>query len=801
MGYGGQMGYLVGRDAPNPNVDRVGFRDHALSMQVIETYARNIESKHALFVFDACFAGSVFDATRAIPEVIAEKTGRPVRQFITSGTADQQVPDTSIFRRQFVVALKGEGDLDKDGYVTGAELGQFLETSVTNYSRRSQTPQYGKLRDPLLDKGDFVFVVPGTEGPEVSETTDQDTVFWQSVVGSANPAMYGAYLARFPKGTYVEIAKIKIEELKQPQTAALTPSATPSGPLASDIREAQRLLSDLGYEPGPADGVTGTRTQIAVKLFQSKQGLSIDGVISDALLAALKASRAQTASIRPAPVPMPQTQATPAVGTYFRPGKTFRDCSDCPEMVVIPPGSFRMGDLNGGGDGNERPIHEVRIGYSFAVGKYEVTQAEWRAVMGGDVRYFSGDEFPATYVSWSEAKKFVRKLSTRTGQKYRLLSESEWEYVARAGAETAYPWGASFDHSQVNISSRLVPVGRHTPNAFGLHDTVSSVSEWVEDCWHGNYDGAPFDGSAWLVGRCERRVLRGGSMGADPWWVRSSVRTSDGVSSQNHIFGFRVARAIKPEELVEAFQPEKQVSSVTPVQGSVRSPAIQPYKPGDTFKDCPDCPKMVVIPAGSFMMGSDSGDADERPVHQVDIGYSFAVGKYEVTQAEWRAVMGNNPSIDKGDRKPVEQVTWRDAKEFTNILSIKTGRKYRLLSESEWEYVARAGTSTIFPWGNKIDHSKANFGYDNNKISTVGSYLANAFGLFDVVGNVEEWTEDCWSENYEALQQTEVLEYLEIAVVTLCEGGVQIRSLNMFDRLVAQNMFRIQLRMKTGSYS
>ena len=158
LGYGGMMGYLVGRNAPNPNIDRSGFRRNALSMQVIETYARNIESKHALFVFDACFAGSIFDATRAIPEVIHAKTGKPVRQFINSCDAEQQVPDRSVFRRQFVAALGGEGDINGDGYVTGAELGQFLETTVTNYTRRSQTPKYGKLRDPLLDKGDFVFV-------------------------------------------------------------------------------------------------------------------------------------------------------------------------------------------------------------------------------------------------------------------------------------------------------------------------------------------------------------------------------------------------------------------------------------------------------------------------------------------------------------------------------------------------------------------------------------------------------------------------------------------------------------------
>ena len=165
LAYGGQMGYLVGRDAPNPNIDKVWFKQAALSMQVIETYARNIEAKHALFMFDACFAGGVFDATRAIPAVIREKTGKAVRQFITSGTAEQEVPDESIFRAQFIAALDGEADLDGDRYVTGAELGLFLETTVTNYTRGAQTPQYGKLRDRLLDKGDFVFALAKAAAP------------------------------------------------------------------------------------------------------------------------------------------------------------------------------------------------------------------------------------------------------------------------------------------------------------------------------------------------------------------------------------------------------------------------------------------------------------------------------------------------------------------------------------------------------------------------------------------------------------------------------------------------------------
>ena len=136
--------------------------------------------------------------------------------------------------------------------------------------------------------------------------------------------------------------------------------------------------------------------------------------------------------------------------------------------------------------------------------------------------------------------------------------------------------------------------------------------------------------------------------------------------------------------------------------------AEAPKEPGAVFKDCETCPEMVVIPAGSFKMGG-KGSSKEKPVHEVRIGYSFAVGKYEVTQDEWEAVMGKNPSEFKGSKRPVENVSWVDAKSFVKKLSEQTGEEYRLLSEAEWEYMARAGSTTFYPWGDEIDSSKAKY--------------------------------------------------------------------------------------------
>jgi len=158
--YGGDpIGYIVPIDAPNPQVDADQFKRKAMSMQRIEEFARIIDSKHAIFLFDSCFSGSLFALSRAIPEDISYKTAKPVRQFITSGGEDEQVPDKSIFRRQFISGLDGEADSNSDGYVTGTELSSYLQSSVINYSKGYQHPQYGKIRHPKLDKGDFVFAI------------------------------------------------------------------------------------------------------------------------------------------------------------------------------------------------------------------------------------------------------------------------------------------------------------------------------------------------------------------------------------------------------------------------------------------------------------------------------------------------------------------------------------------------------------------------------------------------------------------------------------------------------------------
>ena len=237
------------------------------------------------------------------------------------------------------------------------------------------------------------------------------------------------------------------------------------------------------------------------------------------------------------------------VGTKFgwEAGRKFRDCPDCPQMVVVPPGSYEMGSPSqeqGRGD-HEGPVRLVDIAYAFAVGVHEVTFREWDTCRheGGCSRFplysWGRGTRPVVNVSWKDAKEFVRWLSRRTEAKYRLLSESEWEYVARAGTKGPFHFGSTISSDQANYNAkytygagsqgrnrkRTEPVGSFPENAFGLHEVHGNVWEWVEDCWHESYVGAPSDGSAWTVGGdCRRRVLRGGSWDELPKDLRSAAR-------------------------------------------------------------------------------------------------------------------------------------------------------------------------------------------------------------------------------------------------------------------------------------
>lgn len=220
--YGEDMGYIVPTNAPNPNSDINGFLSKSMDMQQIEVFAKRIQSKHALFLFDSCFSGSIFTLSRAVPENITYKTSKPVRQFITSGGANEQVPDKSIFRQQFIEALNCENDLCKDGYITGAELGEFLQSKVVNYSKGAQHPQYGKIRNPKLDKGDFVFIIhkndikkDNTHIIKPNSTINIEEEFWLIIRDSNEISDFKNYLDDYPNGRFADLATLRIRQLER----------------------------------------------------------------------------------------------------------------------------------------------------------------------------------------------------------------------------------------------------------------------------------------------------------------------------------------------------------------------------------------------------------------------------------------------------------------------------------------------------------------------------------------------------------------------------------------------------------
>jgi formylglycine-generating enzyme required for sulfatase activity/uncharacterized caspase-like protein len=541
---GQEMGYMVPVDTPLPSGGRGAIQSTAVSMLEIEIYAKQMDAKHALFLFDSCFSGSIFSLSRAVPAAISDKTTKAVRQFITAGAADQEVPDDSVFRRQFVAALDGDADLNRDGYLTASELSQFLEESVINYTRGAQTPQYGKIRDPYLDKGDFVFFLPrAVASPAVTRAAPRapakvdplavELSYWESIRASKDPALYQAYLDRYPKGQFAELARIFAQSEKK----------------AEEARKAEKARTEQARREGP------------------------------------------------------------------KPGTVFDDCGDCPPMVVIPAGEFTMGSPapETGRWDNEGPQRKVRIARPFALGRNEVTFAEFERFVEesgykteaernvGKKGCFgfnrvapeatksewqpgrtwrdpgidqNTDRDPVVCVSWNDAKAYTSWLSKKTGKTYRLPTEAEWEYAARAGTKTSRYWGDNpsqacvysnvGDQSTYRTAFRrtfsrpaerrhecndgryyTAPVGSYKANAFGLYDILGNVWEWTEDCGSPSYKGAPTDGSALLTGDCSRRVIRGGGWGSEPRTVRSASRARDPYDNRTTSIGFRLARTLE----------------------------------------------------------------------------------------------------------------------------------------------------------------------------------------------------------------------------------------------------------------
>ena len=337
---------------------------------------------------------------------------------------------------------------------------------------------------------------------------------------------------------------------------------------AGALAETTALLKQLGFMSDASRGGTDAPLQDAIKRFQGKAGLTPDGQVTPTLLAVLRATKTQMAGLPALPKP-----GAPAPGIATGPlehevGSSFKDCENCPEMVVVPGGRFLMGAVKSekGHKPEEEPQHEVTVAAPFALSKFEITFDEWEAcaLEGGCGNYRPEDSGwgrgrrPVIFVSYDDAKAYVDWLRQKTGKAYRLPSEAEWEFAARAGTSTPFASGATLAPTQANYDASsetanrkpgayqgtTVEVGTFPPNPYGLLDMEGNVSEWVEDCWNPSHAGAPADASP-RGGDCKRRVAKGGAWYYEADYARSDARMSYPKTSRLNVIGFRVARPLE----------------------------------------------------------------------------------------------------------------------------------------------------------------------------------------------------------------------------------------------------------------
>ena len=429
------------------------------------------------------------------------------------------------------------------------------------------------------------------------------------------------------------------------------------------------------------------------------------------------------------------------------------------ELAWIAPGSFIMGspvDEVGRDMIYDETQHPVTLTKGFWMGQYEVTQAQYESVMETDPSQFRGVDHPVDSISWNDAKAFCEKLNEAVqtegllpeGYKYALPTEAQWEYACRAGTTTALNNGKDlsdeWDGPEIeevgwylfNSGAMSQPVGQKQPNAWGLYDMHGNVFEWCTD-WFANYPaGEQTDPTGAETG--ENKVMRGGSWDSVAGYCRSAFRRPGAPDVPDNRAGLRLIL----------------------VKDGAGQEITIPLAEGVDLE-------IVMIEPGTFIMGSpedELGREGDEIQHEVTLTREYGMGKYEVTQAQFEAIMGTNPSDFKGADLPVEQVSWDDAMEFCKKLTAKEkaagrlpeGYEYTLPTEAQWEYACRAGTTTALNSGKNLsdkdqcpEMDEVGWYYYNSDDAThsVGQKKPNAWGLYDMHGNVWEWCLD-WYGDY-----------------------------------------------------
>ena len=379
----------------------------------------------------------------------------------------------------------------------------------------------------------------------------------EAIDGSGRNGLYTKYLLR-----HIETAGLTAEQMFKRVRADVERE---SGRRQSPREETSLTGADFFFKPVPRAVMaqaTALKPEVLVNDAQIEQqawtaaqsgntaaGYSayLEEFPKGRFAAAARVARASLGNPVVATQTLPAQQRVPSPQPVPTPGQIIKDCADCPEMVVIPTGSFDMGSSE---SADEKPVRRVNV-QSFLLGRTEVTQGQWQAVMGSNPSNFRQCmDCPVENINWTDAQEFARRLSQKTGKTYRLPSESEWEYAARA--RTNGKWSFGDDESQLgayawfsaNSDRKTHPVMQKKPNAFGLYDMHGNAWEWVQDVWHENYQGAPSDGSAWINGGDQaRRVLRGGAwIILAPSITSSASRGSNAPDNRNSFTGSRIAR-------------------------------------------------------------------------------------------------------------------------------------------------------------------------------------------------------------------------------------------------------------------
>ena len=586
-----KRGYLLPVDADPKAAEDDGYPIDLL----YENLGKLAEARSVRVFLDACFSGGTNDGGligSASPVFVKASLPVAAAGKVTSLTAasGEQIASWDdeakhgLFTHHLLEALYGKGDADRDGKVTAEEAKGYLDRWMTRAARRKHRRVQ---KANLMGSGEVVLAsVSGGEGFPGRPESGAATGGTGEVKGKGEGTAGAGGAAGRPVTPGVSALKVSDHEAVE-EALGLDRAGRVL---------IQRGLAELGLGVGYADGLFGKKTRGAIREWQDGKGMAATGHLTGEQAEALKALGEEVARAEAARAEKEKAERERlareaaererkarekaeaerkarelAERERLRPGREFRDCEGCPEMVVVPAGEYMMGSLRGeaGRGSDEGPRHWVRIGAAFGVGKYEVTFEEWAACVsdGGCGGYWPGDEGwgrgrrPVIEVSWEDAKRYVEWLSRKTGEEYRLLSEAEWEYVARAGTTGPFHYGWTIATEQANYDGnysygtgtkgeyrrRTVRVGSFGANGFGLHDVHGNVWEWVEDCWHGDYSGAPDDGSAWTSGGdCGRRVVRGGSWYSKPRYLRSSYRSWYSAGYRENFNGFRVARTLTP---------------------------------------------------------------------------------------------------------------------------------------------------------------------------------------------------------------------------------------------------------------